>query len=276
MSALILDAGALVAVDRGDRATIARLRAAQQHGVELRTNAMVVAQVWRDRLGLEVSLARLLQVTDVRAVGQQDGREAGSRSTVDKAGGRHCAAAGTALIPSTATRPWALARPRTNRRTSPSSARTHRLCGPSAGTRCAGDDRSRLCLPIAHRSMPDAARHRAGCARAPTSPAGSGSSGWVLLFSPALFPVRVIPSGRERRIALQSRDPSVPRRELPQRKVHGVLLSSRAGQPHGLGQGVLVEVYLRQSHRAMISRCSGLSRPSPCVRLGARRRCAGA
>ena len=77
MSALILDAGALVAVDRDDRATIAKLRAAQQHGLELRTNAVVVAQAWRDRLGRQVNLARLLRATDVRAVSQRDGREAG-------------------------------------------------------------------------------------------------------------------------------------------------------------------------------------------------------
>jgi hypothetical protein len=78
VSALILDAGALVAVDRDDRAVVARLRVAQQHGLELRTNAMVVAQVWRDRSGRQVSLARLLQAVDVRAVSQRDGREAGA------------------------------------------------------------------------------------------------------------------------------------------------------------------------------------------------------
>lgn len=77
MSALVLDAGALVAVDRDDRAMVARLRAAQQHGVELRTNAMVVAQVWRDRHGRQVNLARLLRAVDVRAVSQRDGRDAG-------------------------------------------------------------------------------------------------------------------------------------------------------------------------------------------------------
>jgi hypothetical protein len=77
VSALILDSGALVAVDRDDRATIARLRASQQHGLELRTNAMVVAQVWRDRQGRQVNLARLLQAVDVRAVSQRDGRDAG-------------------------------------------------------------------------------------------------------------------------------------------------------------------------------------------------------
>ncbi len=77
MSALILDAGALVAIDRDDRAMVARLRAAQQHGLELRTNAMVVAQVWRDRHGRQVNLARLLRAVDVRAVSQRDGRDAG-------------------------------------------------------------------------------------------------------------------------------------------------------------------------------------------------------
>jgi hypothetical protein len=78
MSALILDAGALLAVDRDDRAMIARLQVAQRAGLELRTNAMVVAQVWRDRRGRQVSLARLLQAVDVRAVSPGDGREAGT------------------------------------------------------------------------------------------------------------------------------------------------------------------------------------------------------
>jgi hypothetical protein len=77
VSALILDSGALVSVDRNDRAMIARLRASQQHGLELRTNAMVVAQVWRDRHGRQENLARLLQAVDVRAVSQRDGRAAG-------------------------------------------------------------------------------------------------------------------------------------------------------------------------------------------------------
>jgi DNA-binding transcriptional MocR family regulator len=77
VSALVLDAGALVAVDRGDRAMVARLRAAQQHGLDLRSNAMVVAQVWRDQRGRQAGLAQLLQAVDVRAVSPQDGRRAG-------------------------------------------------------------------------------------------------------------------------------------------------------------------------------------------------------
>jgi hypothetical protein len=77
VSALILDAGALVAVERDDRATIVRLQAARKHGLELRSNAMVVAQVWRDPRGRQVSLARLLRAVDVRGVSQSDGRDAG-------------------------------------------------------------------------------------------------------------------------------------------------------------------------------------------------------
>ena len=77
MSALVLDAGALVAVDRGDRSTIARLAVASQQGMELRSNAMVVAQVWRDPQGRQVSLARLLRAVDVRVISHEDGRQAG-------------------------------------------------------------------------------------------------------------------------------------------------------------------------------------------------------
>lgn len=77
MTALVLDAGALLAVDRDDRAMIARLSAAQRGGLELRSNAMVVAQVWRDQRGRQVNLARLLRAVDVRAVKPSDGRNAG-------------------------------------------------------------------------------------------------------------------------------------------------------------------------------------------------------
>jgi hypothetical protein len=66
-----------VAIDRGDRPMIARLAAAQHHGMELRSNAVVVAQVWRDRQGRQVSLARLLRAVDVRAIDHRDGRRAG-------------------------------------------------------------------------------------------------------------------------------------------------------------------------------------------------------
>lgn len=77
MSALVLDAGALIAVERGDRDMIARLRAAEQHAIELRTSAIVVAQVWRDPAGRQARVARLLDAVDVRAVDDRLARDAG-------------------------------------------------------------------------------------------------------------------------------------------------------------------------------------------------------
>lgn len=77
MSALVLDAGAFLAVERDDRALIARLRVAQRHGVELRSSAIVVAQVWRDPRGRQVQLARLLRGVDVRPVDDEAGRATG-------------------------------------------------------------------------------------------------------------------------------------------------------------------------------------------------------
>ena len=77
MSALVLDAGVLIAVDRHDRPMIARLRVAQQHNVELRTSAIVIAEVWRNPTGRQASLARLLRAVDVRSIDESLGREAG-------------------------------------------------------------------------------------------------------------------------------------------------------------------------------------------------------
>lgn len=77
MSALVLDAGALIAVDRDDRAMVARLRAAQQAGLELRSTGVVITQVWRDPAGRQANLARLLKSVDVRAVDDHLGKQAG-------------------------------------------------------------------------------------------------------------------------------------------------------------------------------------------------------
>ena len=77
MSAVVLDAGAFVAVDREDRATLARLRMAQQEGLELRSTGVVVTQVWRDSAGRQANLARVLKSVDVRPVDERLGREAG-------------------------------------------------------------------------------------------------------------------------------------------------------------------------------------------------------
>jgi hypothetical protein len=77
VSALVLDAGAFVAVDRGDRVMIARLRAAQRAGLELRSTGVVITQVWRDPAGRPANLARLLRSVDITAVDKPLGRVAG-------------------------------------------------------------------------------------------------------------------------------------------------------------------------------------------------------
>jgi hypothetical protein len=77
LSALVLDAGAFIAVDRGDRELIAQLRVAQTHGLTLRTTGIVLAQVWRDPAGRQADLARLLHAVEIRAVDADMGRRAG-------------------------------------------------------------------------------------------------------------------------------------------------------------------------------------------------------
>lgn len=74
---MILDAGALIAVSRNDRAMIARLVAAEQEGDELMTHPMVVAQVWRDHRGRQAPLARLLRSVKIVAIDDSLGRRSG-------------------------------------------------------------------------------------------------------------------------------------------------------------------------------------------------------
>jgi hypothetical protein len=77
VSALVLDTGALVAVDRGDRLLAASLRVAERHGWELRSTGAVIAEAWRDAGGRQARLARLLKAVDVRVVDRRLGQEAG-------------------------------------------------------------------------------------------------------------------------------------------------------------------------------------------------------
>lgn len=77
MSALVLDSGAFVAVNRNDRAMMARLRLAQQEGLELRSTGAVIAQVWRDPTGRQANLARLLKSVDIKALDSDLGKQAG-------------------------------------------------------------------------------------------------------------------------------------------------------------------------------------------------------
>jgi predicted nucleic acid-binding protein len=73
-----LDAGAFIAVDRNDRSMMARLRVAQVHGHELRTSAIVIAQIWRSAGGKQAGVAKLLRAVDVLPVDEKMGRDAGT------------------------------------------------------------------------------------------------------------------------------------------------------------------------------------------------------
>lgn len=86
MSAIVLDAGAFLAVDRGDREMAARLRVAARNGIELRSNGAVIAQVWRDPSGRQAELARLLRSVAVASVDQRLGQDAGILSRRARSG----------------------------------------------------------------------------------------------------------------------------------------------------------------------------------------------
>lgn len=74
---LILDAGAFVAAERGDREVLARVKYERRLGRLPLTNGGVVAQVWRGGHGRQVPVARLLASVEVAPVDDQLGRRAG-------------------------------------------------------------------------------------------------------------------------------------------------------------------------------------------------------
>ncbi len=72
----VLDAGALVAVDRRDRMIGAQLRVLQQQGTPIRVSSAVVGQVWRDGRK-QANLARVLAGVGIEALAKDDGRRIG-------------------------------------------------------------------------------------------------------------------------------------------------------------------------------------------------------
>ncbi|HTM20093.1 MAG TPA: PIN domain-containing protein [Kofleriaceae bacterium] len=72
----VLDAGALIAIDRRDRRVGAMLRLLQQRRVPVWTSAAVLAQVWRDGRR-QARLAQLLAGVGVRALSATEARRAG-------------------------------------------------------------------------------------------------------------------------------------------------------------------------------------------------------
>lgn len=74
---LILDAGALIALDRNDRAMWRRLKATRLAGDPPRSHGGVIGQVWRDRGTRQARLASALMGMEVRPLDEALGRAAG-------------------------------------------------------------------------------------------------------------------------------------------------------------------------------------------------------
>jgi hypothetical protein len=74
---LVLDAGAFVAVERGDRDVAALIKRERLAGRVPVSHGGVVAQVWRGGTGRQASVARLLAGVDVAALDDGLGRRAG-------------------------------------------------------------------------------------------------------------------------------------------------------------------------------------------------------
>jgi len=75
-SGAVLDAGALVAIDRRDRQVGSMLELLRRRATPIRTSGGVVAQVWRDG-SRQANLARLLGGVDVVALDATQGRRVG-------------------------------------------------------------------------------------------------------------------------------------------------------------------------------------------------------
>lgn len=73
---LVLDAGAFVAYERGDRTVQAFLKRAYAIGVGVRTTSAVVAQVWRDG-ARQARLASLLHGVEEAELSRATGRRVG-------------------------------------------------------------------------------------------------------------------------------------------------------------------------------------------------------
>jgi hypothetical protein len=74
---LVLDAGALIGIDRDDRRVVGLIQLGRRANADLVTSAPVVGQAWRDG-SRQARLARALAMIDVRDVGLEDGKSAGT------------------------------------------------------------------------------------------------------------------------------------------------------------------------------------------------------
>ncbi|MDQ6730336.1 MAG: hypothetical protein M3022_08535 [Actinomycetota bacterium] len=76
MAALILDTGALIAIDRGDRRVGAVLHEAARHRIDVITSSACVAEAWRDP-ARQARLARALAGVVERSLDPAAARECG-------------------------------------------------------------------------------------------------------------------------------------------------------------------------------------------------------
>ena len=74
---LILDAGALIAIERGDREVIARIQRELSTKRGVVTHGGVVGQVWRGGTGRQTRLARFLPGFEIVPLDAELGRRAG-------------------------------------------------------------------------------------------------------------------------------------------------------------------------------------------------------
>jgi hypothetical protein len=74
---LILDAGALVAIERGDRDVVALLKREYQAGRVPKTHGAIVGQVWRGGSGRQARLTRVLPGLEIVPLDDALGRRAG-------------------------------------------------------------------------------------------------------------------------------------------------------------------------------------------------------
>jgi hypothetical protein len=75
--AVLLDAGALIAIDRADRRMLRLLDQVRREGLDLRTSAAVLAQVWRDG-SRQARLSSMLRAVNERPLDRARSRTVGT------------------------------------------------------------------------------------------------------------------------------------------------------------------------------------------------------
>jgi hypothetical protein len=74
---IVLDAGAFVAVERGDRDMVALIKRERREGRAPLSHGGVIGQVWRGGSGRQATLARVMPGVDIQALDDDLGRRAG-------------------------------------------------------------------------------------------------------------------------------------------------------------------------------------------------------